>query len=200
MSNSTRNNVNSGIIKMVMTAMISAIVIAMSFIPYVGYIRYSPLSLEITTLHIVVIIGAIILGPWRGAIIGGVWGITSLIYAVVYPSVASPAFLNPLVSVFPRIVVGLIAGLCFRGMMKLFSDDFVPSAIIAATAGTLTNTTLVLTFYFLFSNVFNVGEILTNIIGTIIGVNGVIEIVAAIVLIPALGYPLFKYVRKHGGV
>ena len=58
--------------KMVLTAMFTAIIIAMAFVPYMGYI---PLGfMNATIIHIPVIIGAIILGPKTGAFLGGVCG------------------------------------------------------------------------------------------------------------------------------
>ena len=63
--------------QLTLTAMFSAIIIALTFIPFTGYISYGLLS--ITTIHVVVILGAVVLGPLRGTILGLVWGVTCLL-------------------------------------------------------------------------------------------------------------------------
>ena len=94
--------------KLTLTAMFCALIIALTFIPYTGYIVYGLLS--ITTIHVVVIIGAVILGPWGGTILGLVWGVTCLIYAAMNGTADAAIFLDPRISVLPRILVGLAAG------------------------------------------------------------------------------------------
>ena len=82
--------------KMVLTAMFTAIIIAMAFVPYMGYI---PLGfMNATIIHIPVIIGAIILGPKTGAFLGGVFGLTSMINNTVNPNLTSFVF-SPFYSV-----------------------------------------------------------------------------------------------------
>ena len=71
---------------------------------------------------------------------------------------------------------------------------------IGAFAGTLTNTVLVITAL----NVFNGFETLTlgvtttlnTIITTLIGVNGIIEVVAAVILVPAIYMATEKYLKN----
>ena len=70
--------------KLVMAAMFTAIILIMSFTPYLGYI---PLGfMNATIIHIPVIIGAIILGPVYGGFLGGIFGLTSLINNTVNPN------------------------------------------------------------------------------------------------------------------
>ncbi|MEG2834325.1 MAG: ECF transporter S component, partial [Ruthenibacterium sp.] len=58
-------------------ALFSAIVIVLAFTPFLGYI---PLGItKATIIHIPVIIGSILLGPKKGAILGALFGATSLI-------------------------------------------------------------------------------------------------------------------------
>ena len=61
-----------------------AIIILQDFVPFLGNIPVGPLS--ITTMHVTVIIAAIVVGPVDGAIIGGVWGILTWVRAFVAPS------------------------------------------------------------------------------------------------------------------
>ena len=75
---------------MVTTAMFVAIILAMSFVPYLGYI---PLGfMNATIIHVPVIIGAILLGPARGAFLGGIFGLTSMINNTFNPNLTSFVF------------------------------------------------------------------------------------------------------------
>ena len=105
---------------MVTTAMFVAIILAMSFVPYLGYI---PLGfMNATIIHIPVIIGAILLGPARGAFLGGIFGLTSMINNTFNPNLTSFVF-SPFYSLgnvhgnfkslmicfVPRILIGVVA-------------------------------------------------------------------------------------------
>lgn len=72
-----------------------------------GFIPIGPANA--TIMHIPVIIGAIIEGPVVGALVGLIFGIFSIIRAITAPTVLSPLFYNPLVSVLPRILIGITA-------------------------------------------------------------------------------------------
>ena len=169
----TRNLVRAGIL--------SALIIVMTVVPYTGYINYG--LVEITTLHIVVAVGAVMLGWQYGAVLGFVWGITCVLRALTNPLWAP--FVNPMVSLVPRIIVGIVAGLTAQGLRKLRLRTSVVAALSAAAA-TLTNTVLVLSALKLFSAVLEGAPLLGTIYATLIGVNGSIELVAAILLVPVI--------------
>jgi len=182
--------------KMVLCAIFSAIIVAFTVIPYTGYINYAGI-IEITTLHIVVILGAIALG-WRyGAFLGGVWGITCVLRALTNP--LWYPFINPLISVVPRIFVGLVAGLVFMALRKKIA--LVPSAAVAALAGSLTNTVLVLTALNLFSDMvkWDFFEQFKQFFVAIISINGGIELVAAIIIAPVLATAVLGQMDKAKG-
>ena len=72
-----------------------------------------------TTMHIPVIIGAVLEGPVVGALIGLVFGVTSLIRAAVAPNgPIDPLFINPLLSVLPRLFIGPAAWLVWRALRR----------------------------------------------------------------------------------
>ena len=166
---------------MVRASVLAALIIVMTIVPYTGYINYG--LIEITTLHIVVAIGAVMLG-WRyGLVLGLVWGVTCVLRALTNPLWAP--FVNPLISVVPRVIVGMVAGFVAEGMKKLRCRPMI-SAAVAAAAATITNTVLVLSALKLFSVVLEGAPLLGTIYATLIGVNGVIELVAAIVIVPSV--------------
>ena len=70
-------------------ALMAAVVILLANTP-IGMIQL--LIIKATTVHIPVILGAIILGPGAGAILGGVFGVCSLISNTMAPTLLSFAF------------------------------------------------------------------------------------------------------------
>lgn len=183
--------------RLTVAGMFIAIIIVMTLVPYTGYISYSPASIAITTLHIPVIIASLFLGWKYGAIIGGVWGLTCVVKAFLEPAPGNIPFQNPLVSVLPRIIVGMVAA----GVFALCSKKIVRpvSAIIASVAATLTNTVLVISMLYLFNFFDGWAETATAIfkaiLATVVGLNGIIELVAAAILVPLI-YTAVERSRK----
>ena len=54
--------------KLVAASILSALIVVMSVMPFTGYISYG--MIEITTLHILVILGAVLLDWKYGALLG----------------------------------------------------------------------------------------------------------------------------------
>ena len=111
-------------------AVLSALIIVMTVVPYTGYIYYG--LIEITTLHIVVAIGAVMLGWKYGAWLGFVWGATCVIRAFTNPLWAP--FTNPLVSLVPRVIVGIVCGWTAQKLRKAKCKPFAVGAFSAAAA------------------------------------------------------------------
>ena len=74
---------------MVSVALMAAIIIVLANTP-LGMIQLP--IIKATTVHIPVIIGAILFGPLAGAILGGVFGICSLVSNTMAPTLLSFAF------------------------------------------------------------------------------------------------------------
>lgn len=98
-----------------------------------GFIRL-PWGLAVTLLHIPTILGALIAGWPSGIGIGAVFGIFSLIQAASNPVGLDALFVNPLVSVLPRLLLGPSAALIFFGLCKV---KFVPRALSASASAVL---------------------------------------------------------------
>ena len=186
------------LVRLVLCAIFSALIVVMTFTPNLGYITIGA-TISITTIHIVAILGAAILGPSYGAGIGLVWGVLCLIKAFLEPILVNIPFQNPLISVVPRILVGLVTGLVVTALLKTKLPKAV-SVGIGAFAGTLTNTILVITAL----NVFNgfetitagVTQTLETIITILISVNGIIELVAAVILVPTIYMATEKFLKN----
>lgn len=83
----------------------------------IGFIPIGPT--RATIMHIPVIIGAIIEGPIVGGFVGLIFGLFSIFQAVTAPTPVSFAFINPLVSVLPRILIGIISYYAYRGLSTI---------------------------------------------------------------------------------
>ncbi len=73
-----------------------------------GFIPVGPIAA--TTMHIPVLIVAVLYGRKMGALMGAIFGLLSLFRAYTQPSLTSFILMNPMVSVLPRVVFGFVAG------------------------------------------------------------------------------------------
>lgn len=80
-----------------------------------------------TTMHIPVILAGITSGPLVGGAVGLIFGLYSLANAYMRPTITSFVFWNPIVSVLPRVLLGVIAGylyLYFKKRAKPLPKNF----------------------------------------------------------------------------
>ena len=176
--------------KMAVIGVLSAISVMMSMIPFIGYIPIGPI--KATIMHIPVIIGAII---------GLIFGLTSLWNAITQPVTLSPLFLNPLVSVLPRILIGVVAYYVYQGVYKI-SKRVYASGFIAGIIGSLTNTAGVLgMIYILYADKYlglieqqgaNAAKLLFGIVLT----SGIPEALVAGLIVSAVSVALIRKGKK----
>lgn len=99
---------NKKVFDMVLFSTFSSIILILTLVPNIGYIRVGVAS--ITIVHIPVLIGIMFLGLGYSVSLGAVFGLSSLIAAFMYASSPTDlAFQNPVVSILPRIVFALVA-------------------------------------------------------------------------------------------
>ena len=201
---------------LVYISIFTALIIVMGTVPFLGYI---PLGvIRATTIHIPVILGSILLGPKAGAVLGGVFGLTSFLTNKFTPNLTSFVFttfysfgdvhgnaFSLLICFVPRILTGVVPYFVFRGLMYLFEkrkwNDLVPLGV-AGFAGAMTNTLLVMNLIFVFfrdsyAQVQGMSsQVVYGAILTIIGTNGVVEAIVAAVLVGAIGHILRKVRKK----
>nr|WP_296649513.1 ECF transporter S component [Romboutsia sp. 13368] len=126
--------------KMAIIGVLAAISIMLSMTP-LGFIPIGPLNL--TIMHIPVIIGAVLEGPLVGIIVGLIFGITSLLRAITMPTITNFALINPLVSILPRVLIGIVAYYVYKLTIKL-TKNALASGWITGVIGSLVNTVGVL--------------------------------------------------------
>jgi uncharacterized membrane protein len=127
-----------GVRQLTVIGMLSGISIMLGITGW-GYIKLP--ILQATIMHVPVIIGAIIEGPIVGMCIGLIFGVSSIIQNMTTPTLLSFALINPLVSVFPRILIGIISYFAYK--LIPIKNETVKTAVGAAM-GSITNTVGVL--------------------------------------------------------
>ena len=195
----------------VSVALMAAIVILLANTP-LGMIQLP--IIKATTVHIPVIIGAVLLGPLAGAILGGVFGICSVISNTMTPTLLSFAF-SPFLSttgaiggvkalwiaVGCRILIGVAAG----WLWILLKKTKIPSAVslaITGFAGSMVNTICVMgSIYLLFAQQYAEAKdvALSAVFGLVMGTvtaSGIPEAIAAAILVSAIGVALLKAMPK----
>ena len=187
----------SSLRNMILASILCALVVVMTVVPYTGYISIGGV-LEITTLHIVAILAGVLLGWKYGAIVGAVWGLTCILRCLIAFPIYKPfGFANVFVALLPRLCVGLVAGLLF-GVLKKTRMARTPSIMIAAVGGTLTNTVLVLSAMTVYCRIHGVQgyeaagvyTVLQSIVASLAALNGIVELLAAVIIVPSVYFAL----------
>ncbi|MCI9479488.1 MAG: ECF transporter S component, partial [Lachnospiraceae bacterium] len=192
-------------------ALMAAIVILLANTP-LGMIQLP--IIKATTVHIPVIIGAVLLGPLAGAILGGVFGVCSMISNTVAPTLLSFAFspflaedligaLKTLwIAVGCRVLIGVVAGWLWIGLRKLRLSPWI-ALPVTGFVGSLTNTVFVMgSIYVLLASQYAAAKEVARsavwgLIMTTVTASGVPEAIAAAVLVTALGRVLLVFFRKQ---
>lgn len=187
---------NENVKSIARNALIVAVIAIMSFVPYVGYIGIPAVGISITTIHLAVLIFAWMFGWKEGLVSGLAFGIFSLIKAATMPN--SPIdvyFVNPLISVLPRVLFGFLSGLIFDILRKIRKPQVrLISNIIVCGIMTLFHSILTLSMLYVMAG--NKEHLQTftyfSLILTLVSWNGLLELAASIVITPLLILPLDK--------
>lgn len=202
-------------LSMVQLALLTALIAILAFVPYIGYIRIPVLAIQATTVHIPVIVGSILLGPKKGAFLGLVFGVTSLVNNTTQPGLTSFCFspfieigkglggspLALIVCFVPRILVGVVPHYVYEGLQKLWKNKNSGrkiSLMAAGVAGSMTNTVLVMSMIYLFfgqsyAAAKNLAfEAVLGVILSVVCINGTMEAVIAALIASAVTAAMLK--------
>lgn len=189
-------------------ALLLALVLIMSYTP-LGYLPVGPLSLSL--LSIPVAIGAMLMGPLAGAVLGGAFGLTSFFSAMRGGSLlgtamftASPA--GTFVTCFvARLLMGALCGVVFKLARRLWPDNDKLCCAIGGLAAPLLNTVFFMGFLVaLFYNIDYVQQLaaamgaanpLMFVVG-MVGIQGLIEAVLGCVVSAAVTVPVRKVLKQ----
>ena len=196
---------------MALLAMLCGVLLVMGMTG-IGFI---PLPvIKATTMHIPVILGAILLGPKAGGILGALFGMCSIWANTTTPGLLSFAF-SPFmtteglpgvakslwIALGCRVLFGIIAGWLWLIFSKVFKREYVALPITAAIA-TICHTLLVMgSIYVLLAQQYaaakNVG--ISAVFGLVMGTvtaSGIPEAIIAAVLVTVIGKALLNLMAR----
>lgn len=188
------------VLRLAQLGILLALEAVLTFTP-LGFITIPPIS--ITLLHIPVIIGAILLGPVNGAILGAGFGIFSMIRATMTGNPGDILFNpaasgNPLASivmcVLPRILIGLFAAWLYMLVKRLAKGNDFVAIPVAAGITTVLHTVMVLGLMEALFKAFPLEQFLS----AVVLLNGLVETCTAIVIATAVCKPMLNILRKKG--
>ncbi len=193
---------------LVLTALFIAVILLQSIVPWLGTLPLGAFAVgaAVTIITYTVAIGAMVLGPKTGALLGFVWGAYSLWHAwASVPSIGALIFRNPITALVPRIMVGLLTGYLYQKFVQQYElKKQGPGLAILGSLSAVINTTLVLLitwFSFTVMDTSFTGIPNTNLaqwlIVSIAGFNGIFEIIAGAILVPLIGLPIMTYFKNR---
>lgn len=197
--------------KPVFAAMMSALIILMTFTG-IGYIPIGPLKLTFNVLPVAV--GAVLLGPVYGAILGTVFGLSSfftcfgmdalgMIFLGINP------FLLFVMCVLPRVLCGWLPALIFKAFPKTGAGELIGSAVCCMLTAVFNTIGFLSLMWIFFANDLATNPQVLEMLGGVsidsiitlfvlfAGVNALIEAGTTLVLGSAICKPLFKLVKKY---
>lgn len=142
-----KTNNNTLIRKLAVTGALGALTVVLS-VTHLGLIPFVS-GAAITILQIPVIIATLLEGPFVGLGVGAIFGVSSLIQAAMNPTgVLDPFFVNPFVSVLPRMLIAVVTFLVYKGLQSFNKKDQpVVKTVFAGFAsffGSMANTVFVI--------------------------------------------------------
>lgn len=137
---------NHSVNQLVIFALLSAITILLAAIPNVGFITLGPLSL--TILHIPVLIAGLLYGVKGGLFLGTLFGVSSWLVSMSRGGLTDALFMNPVVSVVPRMMFGLFVGVLATVLVLKSTTKSSWKYAVVSFASSLFHTLMVLLFVF----------------------------------------------------
>lgn len=198
----------SGTRRLTQLALLTAVVLVMAYTP-LGYLPLGPLNLSLLTVPVA--IGAMLLGPVDGAILGGVFGITSFLNAVEGKSSMGAALFaaSPVgyfvVAVAARVLMGFLCGAVYLAAKKLLGETSKAACAVGGVSAPLLNTLfymglLVVIFYgndYVQNRVSTLGAVNpVHFILLMVGFQAVIEAVVCCAVAAAVTVPLKKILKQ----
>lgn len=178
----------------------------------IGFIQLP--VIKATTMHIPVILGAILLGPGAGAVLGGVFGLCSIWANTTAPGLLSFAFspfmtteglpgvLKSLwIALVCRILLGLLAGWFWKLFKKVLKKDYVALPVTAALSSVCHTILVMGSIYVLLAQQYadakNVAAsaVFDLVLGTIVA-SGIPEAIAAAILVTGIGKALLNISKR----
>lgn len=137
------NNRKNNILRLVELALLAALVVVLQFMG--SFIKIGPLPMSFVLIPIV--IGAILRGPKAGAVLGGVFGVVTVIMGIAGVDAFSAMLWNAnpvcfvLICMLKATLAGFGSGLVYKGLQLVFKGKYITlSTVLAAVAAPVLNT------------------------------------------------------------
>lgn len=181
----------------------AALVIVLQAIAEITRLLGLPMSLALGLIP--VLVAAQLKGPKVGAAVGLVFGLTSMTLALIAAASMPIArvTVNPLVSVVPRILVGVVCG----GVYKLSARNATSkprrifNSVAATLSGIITNTALYLGMFLAFAYGRTFEETTIDfkwVLASVVALNTVVEVVAFTLIVPAVVISVENWRKGNG--
>ena len=178
-------------------------------------IGFIPLPvIKATTMHIPVILGAILLGPKAGAVLGGLFGLCSIWVNTTTPGLLSFAF-SPFmtndgligaaksiwIALGCRILFGLIAGWLWMLTKKLAKQDYIALPVTAAVSAIFHTLLVMGSIYLLLAQQYAAAKnvAISAVFGLVMGTvtaAGIPEAIVAAILVTIIGKALLHLMAR----
>lgn len=178
-------------------------------------IGFIPLPvIKATTMHIPVILGAILLGPGAGGVLGAVFGLCSIWVNTTTPGLLSFAF-SPFMSTegLPgvlkslwialgcRILFGFVAGCLWKLIKKLCTKDYIALPVTAVISTLLHSVFVMGSIYILLAQQYAAAKnvAVTAVFGLVMGTvtaAGIPEAIVAAILVTVIGKSLLHLISR----
>ena len=201
-----------------LTTIFLSIILFFALTPF-GFIHLG--VIKATIIHIPIIIASIILGPKIGAILGFVFGITSIITNTIAPTLLSFAFSPAIpvlgtsqgsfwalfIAIVPRVIIGFIPYYLFKAFSKVLNknkSNQKQALLLTGLLSTFIHTLLVmgsisLLFQDAYAQAINANSTSAIFIAvlTVFVTNGLFEAALAAFLTVIIAPPLFKLLKRN---
>ena len=151
-------------------------------------------------MFIPTILTGIILGPAAGGIMGFFAGMSTLLRALLLPvSPTDVFFINPLVSVIPRVLVGIAAYYVFILVSKITKQNTIASSFAGAISMFINTIGVIGMLYIVFGQtmVDTMGSGFVAALGAIFLSNGIIEMTVALIVVPIVYSAYTRYLKMR---
>lgn len=186
--------------KLTILAILTALMAVLTFTP-IGFLQIPPM-VSITFMHVPVIIGAVLLGPTAGGILGFLFGLMSMLKATFMGTGIGDFIFSPFMSgqpigsiimcFLPRILMGVIAGWLYLLLQRKLKFEVLSIGIAAGVTSLFHSVSVLGLMWLLFGQLGS----LRAVFAAAFGINGLLEMVVAVILSTAICKALFVVMKR----
>ena len=193
-----RNSTKQNVLRLAQLAILVAMIFVMQYIGTLVSAPFAAMGIELSFVLIPIVVGAFLLGPIEGAILGLVFGIMTVVLTVMAPGgmtyilMESNPVMYVIVAISKAVAAGLGSGLIYKGLDKVLKGKLVylRTLLASASAPVINTGFFLLGMVLFFSNTISEkwagGQNVFLFIAGLIWINFVIELGINIILTPAI--------------